>query len=299
MENKIKHGQFFTKVSPFNSDAFVAWSYLLPNKRIIEPFAGDCDLAKHLPEYDFTFYDIEPKHDNIIKNDSIKNFPKGYNVCITNPPYLGKSSAKRLGIEYNETLPDLYLASLEAILKNVDFLAAIIPASFLANKYFKDRLSHVDIITYKLFNDTDIPVIVAYFTKEHNKNGYNLYKNGKFVKVIDNIILKKCNNLKPKFNDDSGKLGLYAIDGTTGNRIRFCHASEIKRTAKTSDRAITKINVNIDINDNIINKLNKALEQYRIETLDTTLTAFRGLQKNGEHRKRISYDIAKQIIGAI
>lgn len=299
MNNKIKHGQFFTKVSPFNSEAFEEWSHLLPNKNIIEPFAGDCDLAKHLPEYNFTFYDIDPKHNNIIKNDSIKNFPKGYNVCITNPPYLGKSSAKRLGIEYNETLPDLYLASLESILKNVDFLAAIIPASFLANKYFKDRLSFVDVITHKLFNDTDIPVIVAYFTKERNKQEYKFYKNGKFIKVISEVLLPKCNDITTKFNDDSGKLGLYAIDGTTGNRIRFCHAKELNRTTKTSDRAITKININVNIDDNIINRLNNILESYRQETFDTTLTAFRGLQKNGEHRKRISYDIAKQIIGAL
>jgi len=298
MENKIKHGQFFTKVSPFKSDAFVEWSNLLPSNNIIEPFAGDCDLAKHLPDFNFSFYDIDPKHKNIIKNDSIKKFPKGFRVCITNPPYLGKSSAKRLGIDYNESLPDLYLASLESILNNVEFAATIIPASFLSNKFFKDRLSHVDIITYKLFNDTDIPVIVAYFGK-NTTNSYKLYKNGKFIKTINDIKLPKYNNIKVRFNDNTGKLGLYAIDGTTGNKIRFCHAHEIDRDTKTSDRAITKINVDIKIDDYIINKLNTILNKYREVTCDTTLTAFRGLQKNGEHRKRLSYDIAKQIIGAL
>ena len=291
--------QFFTKNNPFISDAFNEWIIQIPiDTIIVEPFAGECHLGTYLSNYKFDYFDIDPKHENIIKNDSIINFPTGYKVAITNPPYLGKSSAKRNNQSYNYSHQDLYLASLEQILNHTEYSAVIIPASFLANNYFKDRLAYVDIKNEKLFTDTDIPVIVAYFVNKQ-QNNYKLYKNGKFVSVINEYKLPKNNNYKIEFNNNDGNLGLYAIDGTSGTRIRFCKASEIDRPTKSSDRAITKIKINIPITDSIINKLNYSLENYRNSTFDTTLTAFRGLQKNGDHRKRISYKLVKEIIWSL
>lgn len=303
--HKKQHGQFFTKQSPFDSEAFIEWSQQLPENfgSVIEPFAGDCDIAKHLPQFEFDFYDIDPKMDNIEQRDSLKNFPKGYQVCITNPPYLGKSSAKRAGIPYNSTHTDLYLHSLHRILSCVKYAATIIPAAFLANDKFKTYLSHVDVITSKLFDDTDVPVIVAYFDKSKRHRYYKLYEDGVYKDTIkvDKPVqrLKQKNTADVKFNCDDGNLGLYAIDGTTGQRIRFCHGSEIQRQMKISDRAITKIKVDIEITDDIIKILNDMLEEYRTKTFDTTLTSFRGLQQNGQHRKRISFKIVKQLIGAL
>ena len=34
----------------------------------IDPFAGDCDLKNYSPNTKWTFYDIEPKKENVIKN---------------------------------------------------------------------------------------------------------------------------------------------------------------------------------------------------------------------------------------
>lgn len=298
---KRELGQYFTRINPFVGDAWNQWKALLPSNKIVEPFAGECDLAKHLPEMQWTFYDIDPKHNFIIKNDSIYEFPTGFDICITNPPYLGKSSAKRMNLGYDYKLPDLYLECIQSALLNCKYVAAIIPSAFISNNYFKDRLLAVDIITKDLFEDTDIPVCVAYFVPDRTPH-FNIYKNGNFVicKQLTDVLLKRRNDIEISFNEPDGNLGLHAVDGTTGQRIRFCMAEEISRDVKTSDRAITKILLyNIYVDKKLVDNLNEILENYRRETHDSTLTSFRGKQLNGDHRKRISYKIVRQLINSI
>lgn len=86
----------------------------IPNniEKIIEPFAGNCDLIKYIKNknlYEIEYYDIEPKKDYIIHRDTLNNPPSYENkFVLTNPPYLArnKSNDKDIFDKYNEN--DLY-----------------------------------------------------------------------------------------------------------------------------------------------------------------------------------------------
>ena len=45
-------------------------------------------------------YDIAPGAAGVKKRDTIKSFPPGYRVCVTNPPWLTSYSARRRGVEF-------------------------------------------------------------------------------------------------------------------------------------------------------------------------------------------------------
>jgi hypothetical protein len=298
MNNKKKHGQYFTKRNPFKGSLWKRWCLRLPHKNVVEPFAGASDITNALKSFTWSKFDIEPQSNDVVFNDSISNFPQGFDICITNPPYLAKNSATRMGLEYDTHFDDLYLASLDSALENVDYLAAIIPASFVTSGMFKDRLLGIDIITDKMFDDTDVPVCVAYFVPDWPSK-IDIYKNGLKMTVLEEFEIPQNNALSCEFNSTDGNLGLHAIDGTTGGRIRFVPAIEITREVKGSDRSITKIKVSTKITNTFIKSLNDSLETYRKESCDLTLTPFRGLQANGEYRKRLSYKIAKQLINGV
>ncbi len=298
--SKIQHGQFFTVGNPFQGTLYKRWCSLLPSRKAVEPFAGDAGIVKKLRSFSFDLFDIDPKTPDTIYNDSINNFPKGYDVCITNPPYLAKNSAKRMGLDYNTDHDDLYLASLESALKGVKFLAAIIPASFLTNTLssLKNRLLGVDIITTKIFDDTDVPVCVAYFI-DKDVDTPRVYKDGRSLSDLVNTKLPKLNNVDVVFNSELGDLGLHAVDGTTGSRIRFCRASDITKKVSSSDRSITKIDIPYKVTGDLLEALNSALSDYREDSLDLQLTPFRGTQNNGEFRRRLSYSLARSIINSV
>jgi len=91
--------------------------------------------------FDFVSYDINPGSLEVKKRDAIKEFPQGYKLIITNPPYLAKNSAHRKKIDFPTTkYDDLYKLCLEIMLKNCDYVGAIIPASFINADLFLDRL---------------------------------------------------------------------------------------------------------------------------------------------------------------
>ena len=168
-------GQYYTVNNPFINDAFYSWAEecKLKNKIILEPFAGSNNIINMLKDINlcnrFKSFDIEPKNKLIIQKDTLLDFPKNFSVCITNPPYLGKSSAKRRGLEFpNTKYDDLYKFALEKCLQNCQYVAAIIPASFLNANIFRDRLSHYILLNSKMFNDTEHPVCLALFKKYSN-----------------------------------------------------------------------------------------------------------------------------------
>ena len=66
--------------------------------------------------------------------DTILNYPVGYDVAITNPPYLAKNSATRRKLKYSyPEYEDLYQKCLEVMLEKTQFVAAIIPESFITS----------------------------------------------------------------------------------------------------------------------------------------------------------------------
>ena len=233
----------------------------------------------------------------------MNNFPTKFNVCVTNPPYLAQNSAKRRKIDYPDIkYDDLYKFALQKCLDNCDYVAAIIPASFINAKIFTDRLSSYILLNAKMFNDTDHPVCLALFTKNSTKT--QIFDNQKYLGLLDDLQKQlpkthKKTTIDIKFNDKTGKLGLIAIDNTKESSIKFCHGDMINpNKISHSSRSITRITIDADI-DKLIIKLNDRLTKLRHQTADIFLTPFKGLRADNKYRRRLDYKMARNVINEV
>lgn len=324
--SKKTNGQYFTTTNPFKEDAFLKWFKAIPSKKrqiIIEPFAGSNNIVQMINELKFKkpqwyCYDIEIQENNavpeieIIQQDTIENFPVIENayVAITNPPYLAKNSATRnhLDFKYPE-YDDLYKKCLEVMLKNCEYVAAIIPESFITAGLFHNRLKSVISLTCKMFEDTECPVCLALFSPEKNINkteGFEVFKQGKLERIgtyteLNELAVKSDYNRKEwVFNDPQGSLGILCCDNTKTASIRFVPGEQIDPSSiKVSSRAKTRISglpqgVNLE---QFINMCNNILTRYRAETNDVFLTSFKGLRDDKMYRRRLDFETAKNIMG--
>jgi hypothetical protein len=306
-DNKRVNGQYFTQYNPFDNMGFQEWAdeCNLNNKIILEPFAGSNNLIKMLQEMNlcnsFIAYDIEPKNEDVCFKDTLLDFPKYYDVCITNPPYLAQNSAKRRGLFYPQTnYDDLYKFAIDRCLKNCENVGAIIPASFLNSGLFRDRLSHYILLNTKMFKDTEHPVCLALFKKK--SKDVKIYEDRKFIGILADFekkLPKNSRSVEMKFNDKDGKLGLIAIDNTLEPSIRFFSGSEINPSRiGISSRSITRISIDGNI-DKLIKNLNERISEFRKETYDIFLTPFKGLRKDLKYRRRLDYALARKIINEV
>ncbi len=323
MTNKKMHGQFYTMANPFNNDLFYKWVDTIDdfkNKELLEPFAGSNNIVKMIADLGYknkwACYDIEPGTINnfpdfiVNKRNTLSEYPLNYTVAITNPPYLARNSATRSGLPFPETdYDDLYKYALEIMLKNTQYVAAIIPESFITQGIFHNRLFGVVSLTCRMFEDTDCPVCLSLFIPGKIKPNLRLdnddfffYKenvfHGKFLDIqAKKIKAKSLNNWK--FNAPDGEIGLFAIDNTMSESIRFVLGDEINPDKiKVSSRGVTRIKgLPEDVNINIfIKEANKEIDNFRENTNDLFLTAFRGLRKDGYYRRRLDFTLAREIL---
>lgn len=324
--NKKKNGQFFTITNPFRNELFFKWTKKIPDfdaKTIIEPFCGAGNILAMVDEIgkknSWSCFDIDPPEDSIIpkhlveKRDVLAAFPTGYDVAITNPPYLAKNSATRDGLEFPDcSFDDLYKFSLDRMLSNVDFVAAIVPESFITCGLFRDRLFGVISLICKMFADTDCPVCLALFipvNMKHDKALFDLDPTDYYI-YRDNAFLGTFRDAEKgrlkikmdgwKFNNPNGRIGMHGIDSQNGELIRFVPGKEIHSSRVTSaNRAITRIDApmldDADI-PALIEKANEILNTYRVNTNDVFLTSFRGLRKDGRYRRRLDYEQARHVL---
>ena len=306
---KIENGVFYTRKNPFDNIIFKKWFQAnhLKNKVLTEPFAGDCDIIKHLQNLDINnknnLFDINPQNKNTIKNDSFENFPSNNDLIITNPPWLYKSSAKRKQINFqNNKYDNLYKFALELCLKNSQYTAILLPATYLQTQLFFDYLQHYILITEKIFEDTEQPTCLCLFSNKKTDN-FDIYENEKFIGTYNHLrkyipLKKNTTNSKIKFNAPNGNIGFISFDNTRQNSIRFESAPKINKKIRTQDRMITKINIDSKIKNinEFINQLNNDIENFRKKTNDIFLTAFKGLRKDGKYRRRMSYNLARLFI---
>ena len=161
---KRELGIYYTEIfNPFKFDFFKSWvkENRLAKEIVLEPFAGANSIIDMLQSVNYanrySSYDLLPKNQQVVNRDTIKDFPIEYNFCVTNPPWLYKSRAKRLGIAFpNTKYDDLYKHCLALCLANCSFVAALIPASFLQAGLFLDRLDVISVITKKMFQEPDL-----------------------------------------------------------------------------------------------------------------------------------------------
>jgi hypothetical protein len=306
--DKIRFGRFYTTQNIFSYPQFREWfttALKASNNSVLEPFAGSNNLIKMLRDegynLDFTAYDINPSSPEVEKRDTIKKFPQGYKLIITNPPYLAKNSAHRKKIAFPNTKhDDLYKLCLEIMLKNCAYVGAIIPASFINADLFLDRLHSYTLLSSQMFTDTENPVCLALFSPQKSK-AICLYENDKYVgelyslkNQVEKILTPNCSLSTITFNSKQGNLGLRAIDGTCFPTIAFIEASKIpKSKIKISSRHLTRIKVPQQVD---LELLNEKLKQLREITNDFFLTPFRGLRKDGKFRRRLDFQLARGII---
>ncbi len=211
-DKKKKLGQFYTT----NYD-YILKNFTIPNyvKTIIEPFAGNCDLLNFIKNkklYSIELYDIDPKTNNTIKQDTLLNPPSYENkFLLTNPPYLArnKSNNKDIFDKYNQN--DLYKCVLKELCTNKALGGIIIiPLNFWSSirlndiNLRKDFLKVYDIICVNIFEeqvftDTSYTVCAFQFELKNNNNNNNNNSNSFNIHIypserIINVDLNDANN---------------------------------------------------------------------------------------------------------
>lgn len=306
--NTRSNGIYYTALhNPFAYTAFIRWAkqHQIQREVILEPFAGANNLIDMLQELGhckhYRSYDLYPQSLSVQSRDTLSDYPTGYRVCITNPPWLYKSSASRRGLPFPETeFDDLYKHCLSLCLKYSSYVAALIPASFLQSKLFRQRLEKIIFIHKKLFSYTDNPVCLALFQEEMVKDT-QIYLDNKLIGMLGKLESylpnsKTASSRSIQFNAIKGPLGFISIDNNSSPSIRFCHGATLRHHAiKISSRAITRID-GIDVTDSLIDHLNERIDMIRASTYDVFLTAFKGLRKDGKYRRRMEYRLARDII---
>lgn len=321
---KKEKGQFFTEGNPFILDPFREWFKLLPkNAKLLEPFAGSNNLIKMIDNifgyHEWGSFDIEPPEKNnfpdvkTVRLDTVKDMPGGYDAIITNPPYLARNSATRSGIKFasENKYDDLYKFCLEKMLEKYDYVAAIIPESFITSGQFREKLYAVISLTQAMFKDTDCPVCVAMFVpvvlkrKKMREDDFLVYqlndRLGYFSELNrDRGLTANC-FLTMKFNDKKGEIGLRGVDNTRTNSIEFVRGETINpERVKNTSRAVTRISIDVDLSknelDQVIEIANQILKDYRLATKDVFMTSFKGMRADGKYRRRLDYGEAKKIL---
>lgn len=321
MDTKRANGRYYTRGNPFQLEPFQTWTKdsNLEQQIVLEPFAGAKHILQlidsvHLRCRDWAFYDIEPGAKGIVKRDTLTDFPKGFNVCITNPPWLARNSATRRCLPFPEAThyDDLYKYALEQCLTHCRWVAAIIPEAFIRSGLFLQRLcDFISLVPQTqngttqesksrngsyMFEDTEHPVGLALFAPSATSD-VRVWRNnqllGEFSELQRHLPLPSRNR-SIVFNEPEGNLGLIAIDNTVSASIRFCPPAELgEYRVRHHCRSITKIGVPWQVN---INMINDRLATIREETHDVFLTAFKGLRRDGHYRRRLDWALARAIV---
>ena len=308
MDSKRAQGRFYTLGNPFALSPFRRWAKRanIADTCILEPFAGANHIIHTLTDLglcrEFAAYDIKPNNREVKKRNAISRFPKGYDVCITNPPWLARNSATRRGLPYPKTKhDDLYKHCLELCLNNCKYVAALIPASYLQSRLFRGRLHSYILLHDTIFSDTENPVCLALFNDTDNQDT-SIYYDNKYIGGLDELRRRLPQFKKDKqvrFNDPHGKLGFISFDNTREASIRFCDIDYIKDyPIKHSSRFITRISGDFTNLPTLIKTLNRKIKSFRRNTEDIFLTPFKGMRDDGYYRRRMDFYLARRFINS-
>lgn len=321
MDKKRANGRYYTRGNPFQLKPFQRWAKdsNLEQHIVLEPFAGAKDIPRLIDSsgflcQDWAFYDIGPGTEGIVQRDTLTDFPKEFNVCITNPPWLARNSATRRGLPFPETTnhDDLYKYALEQCLTYCEWVAAIIPEAFIRSGLFCHRLcDFISLVpqtqngtgqdnqsrnTSRMFDDTEHPVGLALFAP-HGTSDVRVWRNNQLLGKLSELrrhLPLASRNRNIVFNEPKGNLGLIAIDNTVSATIRFCPPAELgEYRVRYQCRSITKIGVPWCVD---IDVLNVHLATIRERTHDVFFTAFKGLRSDGYYRRRLDWTLARAII---
>ena len=372
IDEKRATGRYYTRGNPFLSTPFRAWAAALNlnQQTVLEPFAGDNSIPRLIREaqlqcQDWAIFDIEPAAPAVQQRDTLADFPTGFDVCITNPPWLARNSATRRGLPFPSDTQhdDIYKYALEKCLTHCKWVAAIIPEAFIRSGLFLHRLRdfvslvpqkqqvraykarlpvNVEGRAYKarlpedggkaapfvpqeqqgnidgrackarlsgyggkaapfMFADTEHPVGLALFgpALQVGALSVKIWRNNQFLGELEELrshLPMPSRNREIVFNEPTGNVGLIAVDNTVSASIRFCLPAELEGyPVRYQGRSITKLNVPWQVD---MAELNAHLANIREKTHDVFLTAFKGLRRDGQYRRRLDWALARAIIDA-
>lgn len=198
-------GQYYT-----TNYAYILQNMTIPSDitDIIEPFAGNGDLLQfintNINTYNITCYDIDPKLDVIIKQDTLKDPPNYENTfIITNPPYLAKNKSpdKTIYSKYSN-VDDLYKCFIQNLITNkcqggiiivpLNFWSSIRNADIQLREDFLKiyEVINVNIFEEQVFDDTTTTVCSFKFMLRVSPTEsiifITLYPSGKVIRDILN-----------------------------------------------------------------------------------------------------------------
>jgi len=333
MSKKQILGQFYTTNFKYILQGFDINK--IPTNNIIEPFVGKGDLLEILDKdrYNIEMFDIDPKINKTIKQDTLLNPPNYSNkFIITNPPYLARNKNKNKKIYDLYKYNDLYKCFIKSFLnKNCKGGIIIIPLNFLCSIRKNDielrkiflkefTIDRVNIFEEDVFDDTTISICSIFFLQKSNEKYIDIYiypinKNIKVEMNEDNnyIIGGEIYKLR---NDNKYKIGratkykkdgitnilLKCIDDNKNNKLGFKIVDEnnffIDETLNSSARSYCSITLNLKLSlqqqIKLVNDMNNFLEDYREKYHSLFLTNYR--ESNTISRKRISFNLAFKIL---
>lgn len=320
---KVSRGSFFTTddrwlnqpVKEFLSFAFLSQTSAGKAASVLDPFAGDGHLLEVVAEgYGAQIHGFDIAGGAWPVNDSLKKVPNPDGaVIVTNPPYLANHSAKRKGVNsivagyFKQGFDNLWKLALHRCLEAADYVVAILPETFLLSTFPKERLALISVIEGQLFDDTDAPALVACFGPAGVRGSGSVFINERLLGTLDEIM--ECRGRggrkgKPAhFNIPDGRIGLRAVDGADGNTpIEFLLAENFdypRDRVKVSSRLMTYLELptlsDAELPGFVI-RANQLLNNIREDSHDLVLAPFKGNMKNGRRRRRLDYELAREII---
>lgn len=285
----------------------------------IDPFAGDKDLVKYSPNTNWILYDIDPRYNDIIKNDSLLNPPDYTNkTVITNPPYLAKNKTKEFTSIFNKyNVDDLYKASILSLIGCKNGIL-IIPINFFTdersasvrNQFLsKYKIEYVNVFTKQVFENTPYNVCSFYFeqgkttdvifydyfanksTKINLDSQYNYIIGGEFYNLFSNVqpLFNRVITGNEKYITN---IFLKAVDSRS-QRLSLSYNDNIF-IGKESDRTFATLTSNFELTSEqqkmLINDFNAFVNSNRDKYNNLLFTTFRDFG-----RKRISLSTVYKI----
>lgn len=292
---------------------------------IIEPFSGRRDLVKNLKNKNIEEYDINPKFDNITKQDTLLNPPNYTNkFIITNPPYLARNKSKDKTLFDKYKVNDLYKCFIKSIINDAPIGGIIIiPLNFFCSirkedinlrKEFlnKFQIERLNIFEEQVFEDTSYSVCSFKFMigKSKNKIKIIIHPSKKKLKCsLSNknnyLIGGHIYNLSGKYkisrltrdtkNMHKSNLLIKCIDDKEKINLSYSNNIVVDNTPNLSNRTYATLCFNIELTElqqkNLVIKFNNFLNEYRNKYNSLFLCNYRE-----NRRKRISFDLVYNIV---
>ena len=207
MEHKRTLGQYFT-----TNQQYILSGMKIPDNvvNIIEPFAGEEHLLGFITDrnrYNIECFDIDPKKEHIIRQDTI-NYPPSYHnrFIITNPPYLARNkSVCKIAFD-NYDVNDLFKCFLKNLTVNhclggivvvpLNFWSSIRKNDILLRKSFLEqyKIIQLNIFEENVFDDTSYAVCSFQFEKAEEQTLITLPITIFPSKIVVRSILNDTNN---------------------------------------------------------------------------------------------------------